>query len=427
MTSASFATFTDIGADSASYTVQGSDVGDYIRVVATTNDISNPATAMSAVTGAVLPTAPVLSIADHALSVNEEGSVALGISEMPANQSDPVTITINGIPQDATLTDRNGDALTITNDSITLNPSELAGLTLHAGDTSETLSVFATNTLGPTISSPLQTITVNPVAPTITGTVAGQTTTSEAPVTPFSGVTIGDANNNGTDTDTLTITYAAGDGTLTDGAGFPGTSSLSGASGDYTLTGTAAAITAELDALSFTPVDGVPNTAVTTTFTLSDLSSVYGTATVDSTTTVTDSDPPSGWFTDTWTAGVSGDWTDGGDWSAGSPPSAGDQAAIGTGGNPQFNSSGSLDDIALQNAGTLGVAFGAMLLLDEGTTIVGDGTGTLTIGNYGTLDIELGLSNITNLGATLDGVTVYDYSYFGNIEVGEFELGDAAA
>ena len=69
-----------------------------------------------------------------------------------------------------------------------------------------------------------------------------------------------------------------------------------------------------------------------------------------------------------------------------------------------------------------------MLTLDDGTTITGGGIGTLTIGNYGTLlDIELGLRNITNLGATLDGVTVYDYSYFGGIEVGDFELGDAAA
>ena len=41
----------------------------------------------------------------------------------------------------------------------------------------------------------------------------------------------------------------------------------------------------------FTPVDGVPNTSVTTTFTLSDKSSAYGTPTVNSATTVTDSDP----------------------------------------------------------------------------------------------------------------------------------------
>jgi Ca2+-binding RTX toxin-like protein len=124
-------------------------------------------------------------------------------------------------------------------------------------------------------------------APTITGTVAGQTTAPEAPVTPFFGVTITDQNSNAVDT--LTITYS-GPGALADGASFTGTSSLSGASGDYTLTGTAGAITTELDALSFTPVDGVPNTSVTTTFTLSDLSSAYSTPAVDSTTTVVDSD-----------------------------------------------------------------------------------------------------------------------------------------
>src|SRR5580704_4236544 len=106
-------------------------------------------------------------------------------------------------------------------------------------------------------------------SPTITGTVAGQTTASEAPVTPFSAVTVTDPNDGGTDTDTLSIMLSGG-GTLTDGAGFAGTSSLSGSNGSYTLTGTAADITTELDALSFTPVNGVPNTQVTTTFTLFD-------------------------------------------------------------------------------------------------------------------------------------------------------------
>ena len=52
-----------------------------------------------------------------------------------------------------------------------------------------------------------------------------------------------------------------------------------------------ARISAAVDALSFTPVDGVPNTSVTTTFTLSDTSSAYATATVDGATTVIDSDP----------------------------------------------------------------------------------------------------------------------------------------
>src|SRR6202011_5902247 len=106
------------------------------------------------------------------------------------------------------------------------------------------------------------TVTLIPVvAPTISGTVADQSTFAEAPVKPFGGVTIGDANSGATDT--LTITFK-GRGTLADGVGFHG---LTGGNGSYSLSGTAAAITAELDALVFTPVDGVPDTSVTTTFT----------------------------------------------------------------------------------------------------------------------------------------------------------------
>src|SRR6202034_4349616 len=144
---------------------------------------------------------------------------------------------------------------------------------------SDKSSAYATAT----VDSTTTVIDTDPAgAPTISGTAAGQHTTSEATLEPFSGVTIADPNSGATDT--LTISYSAADGTLS-GTG------LSGAAGAYTLSGTAAAISSELDALVFKPVDGVPNTAVTTTFTLSDKSSAYATATVDSTTTVIDTDP----------------------------------------------------------------------------------------------------------------------------------------
>ncbi|MFZ0208503.1 MAG: hypothetical protein WAL59_20765, partial [Roseiarcus sp.] len=120
-------------------------------------------------------------------------------------------------------------------------------------------------------------------APTITGTLAGQTTTSEAAVKPFSGVTIGDANSGASDALTITVTGAGG--TLS------GTGLTGGTGGVYTLTGTAAAITSELDALSFTPNAGSPGTSSTTNFQLSDLSSAYATATVNTTTSVVDTDP----------------------------------------------------------------------------------------------------------------------------------------
>jgi hypothetical protein len=87
-----------------------------------------------------------------------------------------------------------------------------------------------------------------------------------SPTNPFARVTIIDPNI--TDpiggTDTLSITFSGG-GTLTDGADFGGTRTLSGSNGSYTLTGTHAAINAELDALSFS---GVSNTSMN--FTLSE-------------------------------------------------------------------------------------------------------------------------------------------------------------
>jgi uncharacterized protein YukJ len=127
----------------------------------------------------------------------------------------------------------------------------------------------------------------NAVAPTISGTGSGLTTTSEAPVTPFAGATIGDANADATDT--LTITLGGAGGTLADGTGFNSLTTIGG--GVYTLSGTASAITSELDALIFTPTAGAPNTSSTTTFALSDQSSAGGASAFDGAATVVDSDP----------------------------------------------------------------------------------------------------------------------------------------
>jgi hypothetical protein len=124
---------------------------------------------------------------------------------------------------------------------------------------------------------------VVPAGPTISGTIGGQTTTTEAPLDPFAHVTIGD-NNVGA-TDTLTITVGGAGGVLS------GTGLRGGAGGVFTLTGTASAITSELDALVFTPNAAWPNASATATFTLSDVSSAGGAPAVDSTTTVIDSDP----------------------------------------------------------------------------------------------------------------------------------------
>ena len=116
------------------------------------------------------------------------------------------------------------------------------------------------------------------MAPTISGTVAGQSTPSGQPDTPFSSVTIADPNID--TSDSLSIQLTGGGGALADGAGFDGLTKS--APGVYILSGTAAAITSELDALVFTP-----NTFdATTTFTLTDTTSV-GTSASNANTTVT--------------------------------------------------------------------------------------------------------------------------------------------
>jgi Protein of unknown function (DUF3383) len=114
--------------------------------------------------------------------------------------------------------------------------------------------------------------------PVISGTAAGQSTASGEPDTPFASVTIADPNIDASDS--LSIQVSGAGGTLADGAGFTGLATS--APDVYALSGTAAAITSELDALVFTPSAG----AGTTTLTLTDTTSV-GTSASDATTTLT--------------------------------------------------------------------------------------------------------------------------------------------
>jgi hypothetical protein len=118
------------------------------------------------------------------------------------------------------------------------------------------------------------------LSPTISGTIAGQSAVSGQPDTPFSSVTITDPNTDASDS--LSIQLAGAGGTLADGPGFDGLTTISPIL--YTLSGAAAAIATELDALTFTPSPG----SGTTTFTLTDESSA-GTSASDANTTVTTS------------------------------------------------------------------------------------------------------------------------------------------
>ena len=124
------------------------------------------------------------------------------------------------------------------------------------------------------------------VLPTITVTTPGHTTTADAAVAPFVGVTIGDTNSGATDTLTITLSDAGLTGAL---SGSPAL--INNGGGVYTLAAApAATITSELNALVFTPAPGAPGSSTTTTFTLSDASSAGTTSAPNNTITVTDND-----------------------------------------------------------------------------------------------------------------------------------------
>ena len=205
-----------------------------------------------------------------------------------------------------------GQILTTTGSGFTVSGSQpstaiLAGssysglslqpLTTALGDQSETITFSATDTNSSGYSANLPNITLvvkdtvvapSPTStatlPVITGTVAGQTTTAEAPIKPFAKVSVADTNAGATDA--LTITLAGAGGTLT------GTGLTGGNGGVYTLSAASpTTLTAELDALSFVAAGGSPGTTTTTTFTLVDASSA-GTNASDNTTTVTDKAAP---------------------------------------------------------------------------------------------------------------------------------------
>jgi hypothetical protein len=104
-------------------------------------------------------------------------------------------------------------------------------------------------------------VTVTHLPPVISGSVSGQTTTDEATLLPFAGVSVTDANSGQTETVAITLSNAA-NGTL---------SNLGGGvfnAGTYTITGTPTAVTGAIDGLVFTPTvhQVAPGTSVTTRF-----------------------------------------------------------------------------------------------------------------------------------------------------------------
>ncbi len=130
----------------------------------------------------------------------------------------------------------------------------------------DSLKFTVTDAAGNAIATPPFVVQIRNTAPTIAGVVAGQTTTEGAALTPFASVIIGDVDAPAQN-ETLTIVLDdPGNGALSNfGAGI-----YDASTGEYSVTGSAAAVTASIQGLVFTPAAGhVPaGSTETTTFTI---------------------------------------------------------------------------------------------------------------------------------------------------------------
>ena len=397
--SSSFSSVTYIGANSegtqnngiwtSTYTVQPADVGDYIRVVATTSNSDNPqsgtanpqsGTATSSVTGAVLPVAPTLTITTPTLTVGEDGTVAVGISETPFDTRDIVSVTISGAPTDSTLSsaaDPTGISYTAETNTWTVASAALADLQLNAGEvTSASLTVTATNTEGTTASSAEKTITLNvtPEAPTLTVTTPTLTVSEDGTV----AVGISETPFDTRDIVSVTITGVPTDATLSDSNG----DTLMITDGSITLT------PAELAGLTLHAGQTSGALIVTATNT-------EGTTVPSAPQTITLNLIPVA-QTDEWLNTSGGTWTDATDastnWSTGALPRSIDAVLIDKSGTYTVNIPGG------------GAAVGSSLTLSNADATLSD-QGSLTLN--GTLTIDAGTFVLSG-GGTLSGETVID-------------------
>ena len=172
--------------------------------------------------------------------------------------------------------------------------AELRALTFTPTNHQVAPGSTVTTTFGVTVAegSTSKTASTNVVAtaardlPTITGATAGQAVADNATIKPFAGVVVGDGDAGQAETVTVQLSSAA-NGTLSDANAGTDGSSYNAASGLYTVVGSAAAVTAALEGLTFTPTahEVAPGQTVTTAFSITDTNTA-GASTTNTTSSV---------------------------------------------------------------------------------------------------------------------------------------------
>ncbi len=197
----------------AGLTLQAGESSAMLTVTATNTTTGDSVSQTIALTVNPVAEAPSLAGTATSITVNEGATIALPISMTPKDGDDTISITVTGVPTDATLSagTPNGGG------SWTLTPAQLANLQLFAGeDTTATLTVTGTNSEGPGASTSQNiTLTVSPVAeaPSLAGTATSMAVSEGGTV----GLPITMTPKDGDDTVAIAVTGVPTDTILSAG------------------------------------------------------------------------------------------------------------------------------------------------------------------------------------------------------------------